>query len=282
MLLAALCGASLLYFARAWHDPSRTATSSGWAVFSALALLTHSFAVFLVAPEALWLLYVIRTRVSRDRRRRGRGRAGAAPAAAVHARHEQPARLHQLDAAEQADPAGAGRLRRWGRCIESPLVRYGLLGAAVLAAAVIVLLVDRVGCPAAARGRGRRRAGRRRHPRAARAGAARRGLLHTAGADARLDPARGRGRRGMHGAAGRASRAACSPPSCWRASCTPRSASRPTLSTSGPTGAGWPGRSGRRHRAAGRSSPTTARSRPTRWRPTCLASRGLRAARQPR
>ncbi|MBV8220519.1 MAG: glycosyltransferase family 39 protein [Solirubrobacterales bacterium] len=61
MLLAAMCGASMLFWARAWHEPSRW-NIVGWGTFSALALLTHSFAVFLVVPEALWLLYVIRTR----------------------------------------------------------------------------------------------------------------------------------------------------------------------------------------------------------------------------
>jgi uncharacterized membrane protein len=61
MLLAAMSGASLLYFARAWHEPSK-GNIVGWAIFSALAVMTHSFAAFLVAPEALWLLYVIRSR----------------------------------------------------------------------------------------------------------------------------------------------------------------------------------------------------------------------------
>jgi mannosyltransferase len=61
MLLAALSGASLLFFARTLRAPS-TKNLAWWGVFSALALLTHFFAVFLVAPEAVWLLYRVRWR----------------------------------------------------------------------------------------------------------------------------------------------------------------------------------------------------------------------------
>jgi mannosyltransferase len=63
MLLAAFCGASLLCFVRASRDPSRR-NLAWWALFSVLALLTHYFAGFLVAPEALWLLYIARNRAS--------------------------------------------------------------------------------------------------------------------------------------------------------------------------------------------------------------------------
>jgi mannosyltransferase len=55
MLLAAFSGASFLFFARARRDPS-PANLAGWAGLSAAALMTHFFAGFLVAPEALWLL----------------------------------------------------------------------------------------------------------------------------------------------------------------------------------------------------------------------------------
>src|SRR5262249_8349579 len=61
MLLAALLGASLLFFARALDDPS-PANLAWWALFSSLALMTHFFAGFAVAPEAIWLLWVWRTR----------------------------------------------------------------------------------------------------------------------------------------------------------------------------------------------------------------------------
>jgi hypothetical protein len=63
MLLAALSGASFLCFIRARRDPSRR-WLAWWAGTSALALMTHFFAGFLVAPEAVWLLWVARTRAT--------------------------------------------------------------------------------------------------------------------------------------------------------------------------------------------------------------------------
>ncbi|HUZ28142.1 MAG TPA: glycosyltransferase family 39 protein [Solirubrobacteraceae bacterium] len=62
MLLTALCGASFLWFLRARRDPSRRHVVV-WVVFSALALMTHFFAGFLVAGEALWLLWLNRGRL---------------------------------------------------------------------------------------------------------------------------------------------------------------------------------------------------------------------------
>jgi 4-amino-4-deoxy-L-arabinose transferase-like glycosyltransferase len=61
MLLAALSGASFLWFVRARREPSRR-NLLWWAGLSALALTSHFFAGFLVAPEALWLLWIHRTR----------------------------------------------------------------------------------------------------------------------------------------------------------------------------------------------------------------------------
>ncbi len=63
MLLAALTGASFLWFARARQEPSKR-NLAYWTVFSALALMTHFFAGFLVAPEALWLLWIGRTKIA--------------------------------------------------------------------------------------------------------------------------------------------------------------------------------------------------------------------------
>jgi uncharacterized membrane protein len=63
MLLAALTGASFLYFARARRDPSRK-NLGWWAVLSAAAVMTHFFAGFAIAPEALWLLWQRRTRAT--------------------------------------------------------------------------------------------------------------------------------------------------------------------------------------------------------------------------
>jgi mannosyltransferase len=61
MLLVALCGASFLWFARASHTPSAR-NLRWWVLWSSLALMTHFFAGFLVAPEALWLLWRWRSR----------------------------------------------------------------------------------------------------------------------------------------------------------------------------------------------------------------------------
>ena len=56
-LLAALCAASLIFFARAWHAPGSRRDLVWWTVLSALALLTQYFALFLIGAEALLLLY---------------------------------------------------------------------------------------------------------------------------------------------------------------------------------------------------------------------------------
>jgi mannosyltransferase len=62
MLLALLCGLSFMWFVRARVEPTRR-NVAWWAVCSSLALMTHFFAGFLVAPEALWLLWSSRTRL---------------------------------------------------------------------------------------------------------------------------------------------------------------------------------------------------------------------------
>jgi 4-amino-4-deoxy-L-arabinose transferase-like glycosyltransferase len=63
MLLAALSGASFLWFVRARRRATRR-NLTWWAIWSSLALMTHLFAGFLVAPEAVWLLGSARTRVA--------------------------------------------------------------------------------------------------------------------------------------------------------------------------------------------------------------------------
>lgn len=70
MLLTALCGASFLWFVRARRDPSRR-NLVWWASLSSLAVMTHFFAGFAIAPEALWLLW----RALRPGRAHGPGRA---------------------------------------------------------------------------------------------------------------------------------------------------------------------------------------------------------------
>jgi hypothetical protein len=62
MLLTLLSAASFLYFIRARARPTRRNVVL-WGLFSCLAITTHFFAGFLVAPEALWLLWLSRTRL---------------------------------------------------------------------------------------------------------------------------------------------------------------------------------------------------------------------------
>jgi mannosyltransferase len=61
MLLGLLCGLSFLFFVKALREPT-TRNIGWWAACSSLALLTHFFAGFVVAPEAVWLLAAVRSR----------------------------------------------------------------------------------------------------------------------------------------------------------------------------------------------------------------------------
>ncbi|HUE25602.1 MAG TPA: glycosyltransferase family 39 protein [Solirubrobacteraceae bacterium] len=63
MLLGLLCGLSFLFFVRSLRQPS-TRNLGWWAASSSLAVLTHFFAGFLVAPEAIWLLIAVRRRAA--------------------------------------------------------------------------------------------------------------------------------------------------------------------------------------------------------------------------
>ena len=139
MLLAALCGLSLLYFARAWREPSRRNITL-WAVFSALAILTHSFAGFLVAPEALWLLYAIRDRaVAVAVGVVALVQVSLLPFLFTHATSSLLGFISgtPLSSRIQQVPVAFGL----GTLYESPIVSYGLLGAAALGGALVVLLV---------------------------------------------------------------------------------------------------------------------------------------------
>ena len=156
MLLAALCGASFLYFARAWRDPSGR-NIAWWAVFSALALLTHFFAGFLVAPEAA----VAALHRSATGRSRPRSAAMAAvelalvPLLVAHATHSLLGFITGTPLSI-ADPAGPGRVRARDP-VRGPAVSDGLLGAAVLAGDR-----DRAADRRSRRGRASRRRRRRR------------------------------------------------------------------------------------------------------------------------
>jgi mannosyltransferase len=139
MLLAALCAASLLFFARTWRDPS-TRNITWWTVFSALAVLTHFFAGFLIAPEALWLLYVVRNRaIAIAAGVLAAVQATLLPLLFTHASNRLLGFIHStpLHVRIQQVPVAFGL----GTLYESPAVRYGLLAAAVLTAAWIALLV---------------------------------------------------------------------------------------------------------------------------------------------
>ncbi len=140
MLLAALCGASLLLCARAWRRPS--ARNLGWwAAISALTLLTHFFAGFLVAAEALVLLWTARRRAAVA----AAGvlvvvQAALLPLAINDASHPLQGWITDFPLSiriQQVPVAfGMGTLYQ-----QSSIVAGGLLGAAVLAGCVLVLLV---------------------------------------------------------------------------------------------------------------------------------------------
>jgi mannosyltransferase len=139
MLVAAFSGASLLYFVRARRDPSGR-NITWWGVFSALALLTHYFASFLIAPEALWLLYVARRRATVIAVA-GLGLIEVAliPLLVAHATHSLLGFITQtpLSTRIQEVPVAFGL----GPPFETSLLSLGLPGAAVLAAILIVLLI---------------------------------------------------------------------------------------------------------------------------------------------
>jgi mannosyltransferase len=139
MLLTALSGASFLYFARVLRDPS-SRNIAWWATFSALALLTHFFAGFLIGPEALWLLYAVRRRavviavgvqVAVE--------AALVPFLATHATTSLLGFITSTPLSLRIEqvPLAFGLGTLYG----SSLVSYSLLGTAVLAGILIVLLV---------------------------------------------------------------------------------------------------------------------------------------------
>ena len=138
MLLLALCAGSLLLFARAWRAPSRR-TLLWWSVVSALALLTQYFAGFLVAAEGLALVYRHRSRASIL----ALGAMGLVELALLP--HVLP-QLRQPAAFIVAVPLSI-RIQQvpvtfaMNTLYRSSIVSYGLIGAAVLVAVLIALLV---------------------------------------------------------------------------------------------------------------------------------------------
>jgi mannosyltransferase len=138
MLLAALSGMSLLFFARSWRMTSRR-NLVWWAVFSGLALLTQYFAAFLIAAEAIGLLWRSRTRETVV----AIGALGLLEAALIPHVIPNIGSAHfigivPLGLRVQQVPVTFGLNTLY---YQSSIDSYGLLGAAVLAIAVIVLLV---------------------------------------------------------------------------------------------------------------------------------------------
>jgi hypothetical protein len=143
MLLTALSAASLLFFARAWRVPTGR-NLVWWAVLSGLALLSQYFAGFLVAAEGLALLY----------RHRSRASAAALGAMAVVEATLVPHLLgHVSHPTGWIDSVGPLSIRirqvpvafALNTLYKGPAVSYGLIGAAVLAALLIALLVAGAG-----------------------------------------------------------------------------------------------------------------------------------------
>ncbi len=141
MLLTLLCGASVLMFARALRAPSAR-NLAWWALVAALALATQYFAAFLIFAQALWLLYRFRTRAVAIAVAVTVAVEGALlPHAIEHASHPShwislvgplSVRVKQLPVA-----FAFNTLYKGGGAI----LGDGLLGAALLAGIVIVLLI---------------------------------------------------------------------------------------------------------------------------------------------
>jgi mannosyltransferase len=139
MLLAALCGAALLCFVRASREPSAR-NIARWAGFSVLALLTHYFAGFLIAPQALWLLYRARSRASVVAVVVvGLVEVALIPLLVSHATASLLGFITgtHLSTRMQAVPIAFAL----GPSLGNSLLGYGLIGAAVLLAIMIVLLI---------------------------------------------------------------------------------------------------------------------------------------------
>jgi hypothetical protein len=139
MLFALLSGLSFLFFIRARQQPT-TRNIVWWAVFSALAVTTHFFAGFLIAPEGLLLLWWIPAK-------RPVLIAGAAVAAVQLAMLPLAVsdtthplnwiKAFPLSVRIQQIPVDFGL----GALYQSSIVTAGLWGAGILLAVVVGLLV---------------------------------------------------------------------------------------------------------------------------------------------
>jgi mannosyltransferase len=142
MLLALLCGGSLLFFARVWRQSNKR-DIGWWALLSMLAILTHFFAGFLIVPEALMLLWRLRIRIT---------------LAAVVAVAIVQAALLPLAIADTSHPIGwitglplSTRIQQvpvtfaLNTLYRSSLLSYGLLAGALVLAVAIFLIVGGAG-----------------------------------------------------------------------------------------------------------------------------------------
>src|ERR1700722_13143252 len=138
MLFVAFAGASFLYFARSLRRPSRSNLAL-WCAFSSLAVLTHFFAGFLVAPEAIGLLYALRDRLTVIAVGVGAFvEVGVLPLAISDTSHP----LNWIQAFPFSTRLEQIPVGLWlGNLYQSSLVSYGLLLAAAVAGAVVVVLV---------------------------------------------------------------------------------------------------------------------------------------------
>jgi mannosyltransferase len=136
-LFILLSGLSFLYWARA-HRRRTTRDLVLWAVFSGLAVLTHFFAGFLIAPEAILLLYRLRNRAT----------VLACTAVAV-----VQAAVLPMAISDTSHPLGwiqtfplSVRIKQvpvdfaLSSLYHSSIVTHGLLGAAIVAVVVVGLL----------------------------------------------------------------------------------------------------------------------------------------------
>ena len=138
MLLALLCGLSFLYLIRTLDQPSRRNLVL-WAVFSGLALLTQYFAGFLVAAELLILIYRLRSRaVLIAAAAMVAVEATLVPHLISHAAHPRGwIGTFALAVRIQQVPVALGL----GNLYLSPIISYGLLGAAALVGCLLALLI---------------------------------------------------------------------------------------------------------------------------------------------
>jgi mannosyltransferase len=141
MLFTLFCACSTLFWARSLRDPS-SRNLALWGLASVLAVLTHFFAGFLVAPEALWLIWL---------QRRGRLRPLLIACAAVAAAQLAVLPLALSDTSHPLSwitqfPLSI-RIKQTAvdfglsNLYQSSLVSGGLLGAALLAAIVLAVLM---------------------------------------------------------------------------------------------------------------------------------------------